>query len=135
MTRLHIDDARCRALFASRLQQSDTPTAETVAKAIKDIVRQLGIRGCAGQMAQEYCDHPEAAAERMRWARQLLNGAPAPQAKGLRRGQRPPEDHGESAQVQAISRLKARLGDVMQSSDVTGVVSGRQEGHGGLQGV
>ena len=35
MTGLNIDDARCRALFASRLQQSDAPTAETVAKAIR----------------------------------------------------------------------------------------------------
>jgi hypothetical protein len=83
MTRLNIDDARCRALFASRLQQSDAPTAETVAEAIKATVRQFGIRGCAGVMAQEYGDHPEAAAERMRWVRQLVTGVPAsPQTKG-----------------------------------------------------
>jgi hypothetical protein len=82
MTRLNIDDARCRALSASRLQPSDAPTAETVAEAIRATVRQFGRRGCAGLMAQEFGDHPEAAAERMRWARQLLTGAPAPSQTG-----------------------------------------------------
>jgi hypothetical protein len=33
-------------------------------------------------MAQEFGDHPEAAAERMRWARQLLTGAPAHRKPG-----------------------------------------------------
>jgi hypothetical protein len=85
MQNFTIDDARCRALFASRLQQSDAPTAETVAETIRATVRQFGIRGCAGLMAQEFGDHPEAAAERMRWVRQLLAGAPAPsQTNGLR---------------------------------------------------
>jgi hypothetical protein len=82
MTRLNIDDARCRVLFASWLQQSDALTAETVAQAITATVRQFGTRGCAGLMAQEFGDHPEAAAERMRWARQLLTGAPAPSQTG-----------------------------------------------------
>jgi len=54
------------ALFASRLQQSEAPTAEAVAEAIRATVRQFGIRGCACQMAQEFGDHPEAAAERVR---------------------------------------------------------------------
>ena len=84
MTQLNIDDARCRALFASGLQQSDAPTAETVAETIRATVWQFGIRGCAGLMAQEFGDHPEAAAERMRWVRQLLTGALAPsQTKSL----------------------------------------------------
>jgi len=71
MTRLNINDARCEALFASWLQRSDSPTAERVAEAISRAVRQFGTRGCAGQMAQEFGDHPEAAADRMRWVRQL----------------------------------------------------------------
>jgi hypothetical protein len=82
MTGLNIDDARCRALFASRLQPSDAPAADSVATAIRATVRQFGIRGCAGLMAQEFGDHPEAAAERMRWARRLLTGAPAPAHTG-----------------------------------------------------
>jgi hypothetical protein len=32
----------------------------------------LGPRGCAGRMAQEFGDHPRAAAERMRWVRELI---------------------------------------------------------------
>jgi hypothetical protein len=78
MTRLNVNDARCRALFASHLQQSDAPGAGTVAETIRATVRQLGTRGCACQMAQEFGDHPEAAAERMRWVRQLLTGPPTP---------------------------------------------------------
>jgi len=41
-------------------------------------VRQFGARGCACRMAQEFGDHPEAAAERMRWVRQLITQIPAP---------------------------------------------------------
>lgn len=29
------------------------------------------LRGCAGRMAQEFGDHPDAAASRMSWVRQL----------------------------------------------------------------
>ena len=71
MTRLNVDDARCEALFASGLQRSDAPTAASVAEAISGAVRRFGTRGCAGRMAQEFGDHPQAAAERMRWVRRL----------------------------------------------------------------
>jgi hypothetical protein len=71
MTRLNVDDARCEALFASGLPRSDAPAAASVAEAISGAVRRIGTRGCAGRMAQEFGDHPQAAAERMRWARQL----------------------------------------------------------------
>jgi hypothetical protein len=70
-TRLNVNDARCLALFASGLQPSDAPTAETVAQAINRAIRRLGVRGCVARMAQEFGDHPDAAATRMRWARQL----------------------------------------------------------------
>jgi hypothetical protein len=73
MTRLNVNDARCEALFASGLQRSDAPTPEMAAEAIGRTVRRLGIRGCASRMAQEFGDHPEAAAERMRWVRQLAS--------------------------------------------------------------
>ena len=78
MTRVNMHDARCEALFASGLQRSDTPTAEAVAEAISRTVRQLGIRGCASRMAQEFGDHPEAAADRMRWVRRLADQVFAP---------------------------------------------------------
>jgi hypothetical protein len=71
MTRLNVSDARCLALFASTLQPSDTSTADMIASAISRAVQRLGTRGCAEKMAQEFGDHPDVAAERMRWARQL----------------------------------------------------------------
>ena len=63
--------ARCQALFASALQPSDTPDAGLVAAAIRSAVHRFGPRGCTELMAQEFGDHPDAAARRMRWARQL----------------------------------------------------------------
>jgi hypothetical protein len=69
---LTVDDTQCRALFASSLQRSDAPGADVVAEAIRVTVRQLGTHGCTGRMAQEFGDHPEAAAARMRWVRSLL---------------------------------------------------------------
>ena len=78
MTRLNVQGARCEALFASGLQRSDTPTAEAVAEAISRTVRQFGLRGCVSRMAQEFGDHPEAAADRMRWVRRLADQVFAP---------------------------------------------------------
>ena len=77
MTRLNVNGARCAALFASGLQRSDAPSPAAVAEVISRTVRRLGIAGCASQMAQEFGDHPEAAASRMRWIRQLISQAPA----------------------------------------------------------
>jgi ABC-type nitrate/sulfonate/bicarbonate transport system ATPase subunit len=71
--RLNVDDAQCYALFASSLQRSAAPGADIVAEAIRVTLRQLGTDGCTGRMAQEFGDHPEAAAERMRWVRSLLS--------------------------------------------------------------
>lgn len=76
MTRLNVKDARCEALFASALQRCDAPTPEALAEAIRRTVRQYGIAGCVGRMAQEFGDHPEAAASRMRWIRQLVSEMP-----------------------------------------------------------
>lgn len=78
MTRQNLNDAWwCEALFASGLQPSDTPTAEMVAAAINRTLQQLGVRGCVGQMAQEFGDHPDAAARRMRWVHGLTEVAMA----------------------------------------------------------
>jgi hypothetical protein len=89
ITQLNVDDARCEALFASGLQRSDAPTAASVAEAISGAVRRFGTRGCAAQMAHEFGDHPQAAAERMRWVRQFAArtatgppASPGPRATG-----------------------------------------------------
>jgi hypothetical protein len=65
-------DARREALFVSALQPSDAPTADVIARAIGCARLRFGARGCADRMAQEFGDHPDAASERMRWARQLV---------------------------------------------------------------
>ncbi len=80
MARLNVNDARCEALFVSGLQRSDVLTPEALAEVIRRNVRQFGIAGCLSRMAQEFGDHPEAAAARMRWIRPLVSGIYAPAA-------------------------------------------------------
>jgi len=65
------------ALFASALQPSDCPTDEMITEAIGRTVRRLGAGGCVSRMAQEFGDHPEVAAGRMCWVRQLARAAAA----------------------------------------------------------
>ena len=76
MARLNVNETRYAALFVSGLQRSDAPTGEAAAEAVSRVVQQLGVRGCAGRMAQEFGDHPEAAMARMRWIRQLVDEMP-----------------------------------------------------------
>jgi hypothetical protein len=72
MTMLNVIETQRAALFASELQQSDAPTGQAVAEAVRRTVRRFGVGGCEGRMAQEFGDHPEAAMDRMRWVRQLV---------------------------------------------------------------
>ena len=82
VTQLDMNGARCQALFSSGLQPSDAPTADMVATAISRAMQQFGIRGCAGRMAQEFGDHPDAAAGRMRWVCRLIAQGACRQAAG-----------------------------------------------------
>ena len=85
MTRLDIKAARCEALFSSGLQESDALTAAAVTAAISGAVRRYGVGGCVRVMAQEFGDHPEAARERMRWVRRVVEeliAAPEPRQAG-----------------------------------------------------
>jgi uncharacterized membrane protein len=66
--------AAADALFASALQCSQAPTTDQVRQAINAAVGAFGYSGCAGRVAQEFGDHPETAAARMRWARETLAG-------------------------------------------------------------
>ena len=72
-----VTDERRVALFASGLQRSDAPSTAMAAEAIMATVRGIGIHGCVTRMAQEFGDHPDAAAERMRWICQLAAEVPA----------------------------------------------------------
>ena len=82
------------ALFASVLQRSDNPSAGQVRKAIAAAVRAYGGLGCVQRVAPEFGDHPEAAVDRMRWARavadELFASPPAPVRQSLRRQPGPP---------------------------------------------
>jgi len=60
---------RAEALFTSSLQPSDQSTPEQLRAAIAASIRShRGIGGCAAVLATEYGEHPDAAANRMRWA-------------------------------------------------------------------
>ena len=78
LTLQNINDALYEALFVCELQQSDNPTTNMVAGAITRTMRRFGTDGCAGQMAQEFGDHPHAARDRMRWVCQLAAWAGLP---------------------------------------------------------
>jgi len=63
------------ALFVSALQRSDELSAGQIRQAIAAAVGAFGSSGCAGRVAQEFGDHPETAAARMRWARAVADQA------------------------------------------------------------
>jgi hypothetical protein len=107
MTRLNVNDARCAALFASGLQRSDAPTPEVLTEVISRTVRRFGIRGCTSRMAQEFGDHPETAASRMRWIRQLISEIPVPATSRHRLGGWPPaRSSGPSVTRSATGRAR-----------------------------
>lgn len=60
--------SRAEALFASSLQPSDLPDSRQADLVIGATLRTLGADGCIAVMAAEFGEHPESAAERMRWA-------------------------------------------------------------------
>ena len=70
-----ISAVRADALFVSALQRGEQPSAGQVRQAVASAVRAFGPPGCAGRVAQEFGDHPETAAARMRWARRLTGEA------------------------------------------------------------
>jgi hypothetical protein len=72
---LSISAARADALFASRLQRSQEPTARQVRQAVTAAIGAYGELGCAARVAQAYGDHPETAVTRMHWARAAVASA------------------------------------------------------------
>ncbi|WP_328471854.1 hypothetical protein OHA21_08310 [Actinoplanes sp. NBC_00393] len=64
---------RAEALFTSHLPTGSRPAHDVVEDAIRVAVRSHGgVRGCAGDVAAEYGDHPDLAAPRMRWALEVV---------------------------------------------------------------
>jgi hypothetical protein len=97
-TRNHrgIRAARADALFASALQPSQQLTARQVRQGIAAAPCQFGAWGCARRVAQEFGDHPELAAARMRWARQAAaaaSGEPISRPPSPRRPDQQPAGH------------------------------------------
>ena len=66
------DAVRAEALFLSPVQPSESAGEPQVRDAVAEVVDRLGDRECAARVAQEYGDHPEIAARRMRWARRTV---------------------------------------------------------------
>jgi hypothetical protein len=65
--------ARAEALFTSVVRTGTRLGRDEATAAIRIAVhRNGGLRGCAAEMAFAFGDHPEAAAERMRWARRCV---------------------------------------------------------------
>jgi hypothetical protein len=85
MHQLSMDVVRAEALFVSTLQPSDEPDADQILFQVGRVVRDLGVRGCAERVAQEFGDHPELAIVRMRWARGLVDATFGQSAHALRR--------------------------------------------------
>ena len=81
MHHLSISAVRADALFVSALQRSEEPSTGQVRQAVAAAVRAFGGRGCSERVAQEFGDHPEAAAERMRWARIVIGEAFGPRVQ------------------------------------------------------
>lgn len=66
---LDLTTARAEALFASTLSACEPHDRAQLKAAIAAAVRDYnGVRGCVAEVAQAYGDHPQQAAERMRWA-------------------------------------------------------------------
>lgn len=64
--------AQAEALFCSMVQPSDRPGPVQVDESIAAMARKYGTRNCRNIVAQEYGEHPEAAAQRMAWARYMV---------------------------------------------------------------
>lgn len=70
----HLITARAAALFASDLPHQSRPSQAAVEATVSGALTACGgIDGCLGVLAAAYGDHPETAAPRMRWARQVID--------------------------------------------------------------
>jgi FCD domain len=70
------------AVFVSAMQRSDELNASQTRRAVTVALSAYGGAGCAQRIAQEFGDHPETEAVRMRWARAavaILEGSPGPE--------------------------------------------------------
>jgi hypothetical protein len=81
---LNLRALQAEALFVSALQRSEKLRVSQIREAIAGILVAYGGAGCAGRVAQEFGDHPEISAVRMRWARATVavrDGQSAPRIR------------------------------------------------------
>jgi hypothetical protein len=73
------------ALFVSALQRGDELNTSEIQRAVMVALDSYGDGGCAERVAQEFGDHPETAAVRMRWARAAAAILEVQSVPGIRR--------------------------------------------------
>jgi hypothetical protein len=79
-----LDQVRAEALFACDLQPSEHPPPGRVRREVTGMLRRYGSVWCASRMAEEFGDHPEAAACRMAWALRVVHDCFDPDAPRTR---------------------------------------------------
>ena len=121
MNHLSISAARTDALFVSALQRSDEPSAGQIRQSVAVAVHQFGSRGCAARVAQEFGEHPELAAERMRWA-----GRPSPGYSANRDGGSPASEPVSSppGAPRKARNLPGRVGPIRVEDRFTWMAAG-----------
>jgi hypothetical protein len=62
------DVVLAEALFVSSLDRRETYSDAAIRRAVIEALRRNGVRECVAQVAQEYGEHPDTAAARMKWA-------------------------------------------------------------------
>ena len=67
-----VEELAADALFVSCLQPSECPSRKTLEDTVTAMILQHGTEGCAGEVAEEFGDHPESAVRRMFWVHEEL---------------------------------------------------------------
>jgi hypothetical protein len=67
-----VEELAAEALFVSHLQPSECPSHKTLEDTVTAMILQHGTEGCAGEVAEEFGDHPESAVRRMCWVNEEL---------------------------------------------------------------
>jgi hypothetical protein len=75
-----VEELAAEALFVSHLQPSECPSRKTLEDTVTAMILQHGTEGCAGEVAEEFGDHPESAVRRMCWVNEELRIVAVPGA-------------------------------------------------------
>jgi hypothetical protein len=73
MSRFQLFTARVEALAVSPASAGSALDRIRADAAIGAAVRAHGVRGCAAELAYEYGEHPDATAQRTRWAIEMIS--------------------------------------------------------------